>query len=338
MAAILANPLCYTRLMLLLVPHLFPSARLLEVASQNLRLPALETVLARGSRQAFADEGSEAALCQMLGIDRQQDWPLAPIALQADGGDPGRDYWLRADPVHLGVMRDRIVLADSQALELDQAEADALVASIHGHFGDSFSPLALQPRRWYLRLPQAPQMSTTPLSCATGRDIDPLQPRGPDASHFRALLNELQMLLHDHPVNQRREARGQLPVNSLWIWGGGVLPQARPPATLKVAADHPDALALLSFAGAARVSVNAGLAKGRPDVVLLEALVAAGQSGDAFGWREGVREIDKLLQGLLQDGLGFTLADPLRGRAYAWRRTSRFQLWLRPSRPEEALR
>jgi hypothetical protein len=227
--------------MLLLVPHLFPSIRLLEIATQDLRLPALETVLTRGSRQAFSDEGSEAAVCQTLGIEQQQDWPLAPVTLQADGGDPGTDYWLRADPVHLGVMRDRIVLADSQALELDQAEADALAASIHGHFGDSFSPLALQPRRWYLNLPQAPQISTTPLTCATGRDIDPLLPRGHDASRFRALLNELQMLLHDHPVNLLREARGQLPVNSLWLWGGGVLPEVRPPGTLKVATDDPDA-------------------------------------------------------------------------------------------------
>jgi hypothetical protein len=323
--------------MLLLVPHLFPSIRLLEIATQDLRLPALETVLARGSREAFSGEGSEAAVCQVLGIERQQDWPLAPVTLQADGGDPGTDYWLRADPVHLGVMRDRIVLADSQALELDQAEADALVVSIHGHFGDSFSPQALQPRRWYLRLPHAPQMSTTPLSCATGRDIDPLQPRGPDASHFRALLNELQMLLHDHPVNLRREARGQLPVNSLWLWGGGVLPEARPPGKFKIAADHPDALALISFAGAARVSMDARFDQDRPDVVLLEILVAAGQSGDAFGWREGVREIEKLLQGLLQDGRGFTLADPLGGRAYAWRRTCRFKLWRRQSRLMDAL-
>jgi len=35
---------------------------------------------------------------------------------------------------------------------------------------------------------------------------------------FRAQLNELQMQLHDHPLNQAREARGELPVNSLWLW------------------------------------------------------------------------------------------------------------------------
>ena len=29
------------------------------------------------------------------------------------------------------------------------------------------------------------------------------------------------MLLHDHPVNIAREARGCLPVTGVWFWGGG---------------------------------------------------------------------------------------------------------------------
>ena len=38
------------------------------------------------------------------------------------------------------------------------------------------------------------------------------------------------MALHEHPVNSEREARGAPSVNSVWLWGGGVLEaiQARP--------------------------------------------------------------------------------------------------------------
>ena len=75
--------------MLLLIPHLFPSAGLLETAAQGLRLPALQTLLARGTRQTCAAGGVEAALCEALGITRQQDWPLAPIMLESDGGTAG---------------------------------------------------------------------------------------------------------------------------------------------------------------------------------------------------------------------------------------------------------
>ena len=38
------------------------------------------------------------------------------------------------------------------------------------------------------------------------------------------LLNEIQVLLHQHPLNAARRARGLTPVNSLWLWGGGRLP------------------------------------------------------------------------------------------------------------------
>ncbi len=38
------------------------------------------------------------------------------------------------------------------------------------------------------------------------------------------LLNEMQMFLHQHEVNQQRVQRGLLPINSLWFWGGGNLP------------------------------------------------------------------------------------------------------------------
>ena len=312
--------------MLVLVPQLLPSRRMLDVAAQDLRLPALESVLARGTREHFGDDGLEAALCRRLGIPKQQDWPVAPVTLQADGGVPGSDAWLRADPVHLAVMRDRIVLADSATLRLGQDEADALAESIAAHFGTEFSPQPLQPLRWYLRLPQAPQLETTALSCATGRDIDPLLPRGAGAQRYRTLMNELQMLLYAHPVNQAREARGELPVNSLWLWGGGTLPKIAP-CKLRLAADHAEAQMLVSFAGAAVQPLARALGRERADIVVLDLLVAAAQGGDALAWREGLRELETRVHALLRSGHAFTLADPLRGLAWSWRPAYRFKMW-----------
>jgi hypothetical protein len=40
------------------------------------------------------------------------------------------------------------------------------------------------------------------------------------------LLNEIQMFMHQHEVNQRRMQRGLLAINSLWFWGAGSRPQA----------------------------------------------------------------------------------------------------------------
>src|SRR5512139_508436 len=337
-AAILANPLCYTRRMLLLVPYLFPSARLLEAAAQDLRLPALQTLLARGTRQSSAAEGVEAAVCETLGIVRQRDWPLAPITLEADGGVAGDAYWLRADPVHLQVMRDRIVMADSSALDLSQPEADALAATIGEHFGADLSPTPRQPTRWYLRLEYVPRLNTTPLSVAAGRDIDPLLPQGDDAMLFRARMNELQMLLHDHPVNLAREERGELPVNSLWLWGGGQLPVACT-SPIPLYADNFEALALGAFCKA-RVHGLPGHRDARlfgsDGLVLLDALNRAGHVGDAYGWRDALRGLERdwfepLLGTLRRIGPhGLRLVDPVNGKGACLHASDAWKFWRRP--------
>jgi hypothetical protein len=34
-------------------------------------------------------------------------------------------------------------------------------------------------------------------------------------------MSEIEMWLHEHPLNQRRIAAGGLPISGLWLWGGG---------------------------------------------------------------------------------------------------------------------
>lgn len=324
--------------MLFLIPHLFPTRHLLKAAAPDLRLPALQTLLARGSRQSCPDGGVEAALCAALGIERQQDWPLAPITLAADGGEAGNAYWLRADPVHLRVMRDRIVLAGSDVLSLSREEADALADTIGRHFGADLSPLPLHPQRWYLRFPEAPRLTTTPLSVAVGCDIDPLLPQGPDAMRFRSELNELQMLLHVHPVNQAREARGELPVNSLWLWGGGRVSALKcdPPS---VHARHAATLALAASCGARTNTLPGQLSAqllGTQDVVVLDTLAESGQVGDAWGWREAMRDLERdwlaPLQSLLRKAgpHGVRLLDPDHGKALHLSAGDAWRVWRRP--------
>lgn len=332
--------------MLVLVPHLFPSARLLEAAAQDLRLPALQTLLARGSRSPVPDAGVEAAVCEALGIARQQDWPVAPVALAVDGGDAGSAYWLRADPVHLRVMRDRVVLTDPRELRVSQDEADALAAAIGRHFGESLSPLPRAPQRWYLRLAHTPELTTTPLSLAVGRDIDPLLPQGRDGRQFRAQLNELQMLLHAHPVNEARAARGDPAVNALWLWGGGGRPTAEP-TPVALWANDVEVRALGEFCRITTYPLpprlEPALLRAPGTVVLLDALTPSGQYGDAYGWRHALLRLEAdwfaplLASRRLAGGSDFRIVDPVSGKALALRKGDAWKIWRRPRRLEAML-
>lgn len=228
----------------LFIPDFFSS----ENAAASNRLTAAETLIARGRRKQAAPIAAEAWLFGRFGTHKQHDWPVAPYTLLADGGAPGGHYWMRADPVHLSVGRDSLAL-DSAALDVSRSEAEALVAALNRHFGEALAFDAPSPERWYVRFAGAPGLVTTAPAAARGTAISDKLPSGPDAMRFRALMNEVQMLLYEHPVNTERESRGIPPVNSVWFWGGGTfaVPAARPFSI--VLADDPLARGLALAAG-----------------------------------------------------------------------------------------
>jgi hypothetical protein len=163
----------------LLVPDLFWPIAQDGAVMVDLRLDALQTLLAKGRRFAQSENNIESWLMQSFGLPEAGS---APFALRADGGMPGEQAWLRADPCHLRVGRDRIKLGDASTFELSREEAEALIESLNQHFAeDGLRFFPMQAERWYLRMENLPQIETTPIVAARGQDIDPLLPRGAQA-------------------------------------------------------------------------------------------------------------------------------------------------------------
>jgi hypothetical protein len=186
---------------------------------------SLRRLLSRARVNRLTGQEFDANLLQSFAVERQCDWPVAPFTWLADGGDPNALYWLRADPVHLRAERDVLVLVDAPHIGLDRAAADKFVATLNGHFAsDGLVFHAPTAERWYVGLRDVPGIATHPLSAAAGRSVSSLLPFGSDALLWHGRFNEVQMLFHPHPVNQEREAQGQLTVNSIWFWGGGTIP------------------------------------------------------------------------------------------------------------------
>jgi hypothetical protein len=256
-------------------------------------LAAAETLIARGRRKQMAPISPEAWLFERFDVPRQRDWPVAPYTLLADGGAPERHYWMRADPVHLRVSRDSLGLADSSAFEVSRAESEALVETLNRYFGQTMLVYPLRPARWYVRLEKAPDVQTTPAAAARGVAIDENLPSGPDAMRFHALMNEAQMLLHEHPVNAEREARGELALNSIWFWGGGVIDASKARPFSAVVGDNPLARGLALAAGIPARALPkesgfmlAGLGDEGVVLVVLDSLRNADGADDGFHFRE----------------------------------------------------
>jgi len=178
--------------------------------------------------------GIAAALFASLGV--ASDTPDAPLALLGAGGDPGDDYVLRADPVHLAADRDTVLLVQGVD-DLSEDAAGALVRMLNRHFADDDLRFeALRPDAWFVRREEAADISTTALDVALRKRLLPHLPRGRDAGRWKRWLNEIEMLLHAHDVNTTREARGAPAASGIWLSGGGRLADVPTlPSTIVVA-------------------------------------------------------------------------------------------------------
>lgn len=264
-------------------------------------LPGLARLLGRGRTATLPDWDMEAALCALFAIEKQADWPVAPLTLAADHGAPDEKYWLRADPVHLRVQRDHVILADSGTFSISQAEAEQLTATLNAHFQDEgFVFYPMRPDRWYLGMAQAPDLTTSPITQVIGHNIDPWLPRGGEGLKWHRYFNEIQMLFHDHPVNEARAAAGDLPVNSIWLWGGGTMPTLQaPPAdrvwsreTLSVALANATSIPFETPPASAAHWIDEGRHWGN-HLIVLDDLTGASQYGDVIGWREALLQLEQ---------------------------------------------
>ncbi len=288
----------------LLIPHLlWPRDSALAV-TDGLDLPALCKMLARARAARHPALTPEAWLCQAFEVERQHDWPIAPLTAALDNIDVGDAYWLRADPVHVRVDRDRALLVDSTLLDITAMEAQALAAALNRHFAeDAIQFLAAAPERWYVKLQQTPRLATRETSEVAGKDVEQHLPSGEDALAWNAVVNEVQMLLHEHPVNEAREKRGESPVNSVWLWGGGIRPAVPGRHFDAVWSDDAAASALAAAADVYTAAAPADaatwldLARTRHDdarshLLVLGELTRAAAYRDAESWRTRVAKLE----------------------------------------------
>ena len=223
------------RRMHLLIP--FASALSQEVVQvlPRLTLPNLARLLqrlapaARDEADAYSlSPPHERALAAQWGW-RGADGAL-PFAAKA-AADDGIDVEDRArglvTPAHWNVGREHVSMADPAALALEEAESRALFEAVRELFeGEGFEWAWGAADRWYAAHPRLDGFASASLDRVIGRNVDFWLDAGsrgrPEGALVRRLQSEVQLLLYPHPINEAREARGELAVNSFWLSGCGV--------------------------------------------------------------------------------------------------------------------
>jgi hypothetical protein len=187
---------------------------------------SLRTLLRVGKIQKHPQPLDEILL-QHCGVHKQHDWPLGALdaissGVEARNEDPVAQYW-RAVPVSLSLLRDSFAL--EQKVELTADEMKDLTVLFCQFFAQDGLHFSLnQHGGWLVQHQKKWVLETHHLQQVLGKNIAQFQATGQDANKLRSLQNQLQMLLHNHPVNVAREAAGLPICNSLWLYGGAKLP------------------------------------------------------------------------------------------------------------------
>jgi hypothetical protein len=226
--------------MQLLIPFAAPLSDAGRQTLQSLQLPHLDALLSHW-REAARDLGDETTLSppHERALARALGWDVAdgliPWAARdaAAAGLPADVPWGRLTPVHLLLGSDHIGLTDPQALALEEGESRRFFDALHELFAsEGFTLHWLAPLNWLVSHPTLENLPTLAADRAIGHALHSDMPQQPRL--VRRLLNEVQMLLFNHPLNESREARGELPINGLWLSGCGAAQAERAGAAPRV--------------------------------------------------------------------------------------------------------
>jgi len=220
----------------LLIPHAAALGDACPAALRQTPLPQLAELLGRlrPAQRLGEDEFSpvmphEAVLARARG--EPEGHPPTAAWLAAGLGLDGAAPWALLTPLHFAVGSDTVRALAPE--DFPEAEARAFFELLGELFpaAEGWRYHFAGPRQWLIGHAELAELRAASIERVLARSVDPWMP---EARRLRTLQNEVQMLLHDHPLNLAREARGQAAINSAWISGCGASSGHALPAGLQI--------------------------------------------------------------------------------------------------------
>jgi len=173
----------------------------------------------------------------------------AALTWRGEGGVARDGTWMNISLVHFsaGLNDVQIFPADDVAEEQLQQLMSALqpLLSLSG-----FELHRTASGRWYLWCETVLDVEIPAVERGFSTRSYNVLPAGRDAAALRRLLTEIQMVLHQHPVNQQREAHGMPSLNAAWLSGAGALTSATTSTLQRIVSDEPYVMGLCEFVNA----------------------------------------------------------------------------------------
>ncbi len=172
--------------------------------------------------------GSDVANLSVFGYDPRECYTgRSPLEAASMGVELAPDdvafrlnfVWLEA---HFG----KLYMGDFSAGHITTEDASQLIDTLQQELGGdefNFYP-GVSYRHLMVWKKGKDRLSFTPPHDISTKSIEDYLPQGDGAATLLELMNSAQMLLVDHPVNNRRVAMQEVPANSIWLWGHGRRP------------------------------------------------------------------------------------------------------------------
>jgi hypothetical protein len=235
---------------------------------------------------------------------------------------PGFERYL-VQPVHLDVGSHGLILADPAALPVSEEEAAGLIEAVQPLLQD-MQIQVIDSDHWLLTIKAPFSLQGAIPEAALGRDILPWLPTGEAKRKWSGLANEIQMVWHDHPLNEARVERGIAPINALWLAGdsrpaeGALLPY-------RVVTGAPPWFA--AWPSDAHASA---------ELRIVTSLISASRDEDWSAYRNILMGVDQVVQDALSDLKSGQLSELLVAftgnnwiRACTVRRSDLYKFWRR---------
>lgn len=146
------------------------------------------------------------------------DLPLVPTHVRDVSAKSDTKTIALATPLAASLGLTDLVVLDNEQTRLTEAESRALCEAANAHLArDDVSLRFVNANEWLLESTSDIEVLTELPMFIAGESMRQFLPRGRDARMIERWMNELQMLLFNHPVNAARQANRLPAINVVWL-------------------------------------------------------------------------------------------------------------------------